>query len=101
MNSKNDSDQTRIEELYLDRTPNEILLGRGNFAVSLNHFIYATPTGQRASSDFVALVIRISSKQQYRKKKRKKNTSGALHSRTGTSRLFPQRSRVCIIGFAN
>lgn len=72
LNSKNDSDQTRIEELYLDRTPNEILLGRGNFAVSLNHFIYATPAGQRASSDFVALVIRISSKQQYRKKKRKK-----------------------------
>ena len=62
LNSRNDSNQTRIEELYLDRTLSEILVVRGKFAISLNHFICATLSGQRASPDFVAPVIRVSSK---------------------------------------
>lgn len=62
LNLRNNSSQTKTEELYLDRTLSEILVGRENFAVTLNHFIYATPPGQRASPNFVAPVIRVSSK---------------------------------------
>ena len=83
-NSRNDSDQS-IEELYLDKTLTEILVSTGNFVASLNHSIYPTPSGQRASPDFAAPDIRVSSKYQYGEEK---NMSSylALCSRTGIGR---------------
>ena len=55
LNSRNDSNQSK-EELTLDQKLVEILVSRGNFVTFLNHFIYTTPSGQRASPDFAAPV---------------------------------------------
>lgn len=75
LNSRNDSNQS-IEELNLDRKLIEILVSRGNFAAFLNHFIYTTPSGQRANPDFAAPVSVFPPSSRMEKKR--KNTPGYL-----------------------